>query len=111
MVKEIVFSVIGSSAFTMLLTWALYFRKHKASAQGVEKENDKTEIQNFIQMAREWRETATQWKALADEYQQELIKQSREFTDQVEEMTKTREELQTKLTKAYQEIEQLRKSV
>jgi len=62
-----------------LITWLFARRKNKADAVSIEKTNDRSEIENYQFIAKEWREAAEQWKRLADEYQISLIENSRKF--------------------------------
>lgn len=102
--------IFGSAAVTAFLQWLLYIRKHKAEANSVEKTNDATEIENLVNMAKEWRETAQSWKSLADETQKELIlcKKSEQSTaEKLEALERKVKLLNSKLTRAYKRIEEL----
>lgn len=116
---ELLISTLGGSALTLLLGWALYLRKHKADAAGVEKNNDRTEIDNLKLIVTEWRESATRWKDLADEYQEKFIEQNRkmerffsEFESNRKELVDNRKEIETlkrKLSSANKRIAELEK--
>lgn len=110
---------LSGAALPILLAWLLYFRKHKADAVGAEKNNDRTEIENYKLIAQEWREAAQQWKDLADDYQTKLIENSRKieahfelFEDNKKELDSNRREIQTLkalLQKANKRITELEK--
>ncbi len=110
---------LSGAAIPIFLTWLLYFRKNKASAVGAEKNNDRTEIDNFKLIAQEWREAATQWKDLADETRTELIAERRriesaflKFEDTKKELESNRDEikkLRAELGKAKSRIAELEK--
>lgn len=102
--------VIGSAAFTAIIQWLLYFRKHKADTITVVKSNDATEIQNLVLMVKEWRETATNWKLLADQYQEELIKSRKENGEKIEHLESKVRELSSNLFKAQKRLVQLEKN-
>lgn len=97
--------VLGSSFVTAVLQWFLYKRKHNANAVNIEKTNDRSEIENYQFIAREWREAAEQWKHLADDYQTKLIENSHK----IEELSKEVSIQKGKLTKAYKRIGELEK--
>lgn len=71
---------LGSSIATGFGQWVFYYRKHKATAIGAEKGNDRTEIENYKLIAQEWRESAERWKDMADKYQMELIEYKKELS-------------------------------
>ena len=127
---RIVTLVLSSSVVTLFLSWLLYRQKHKATASGIEKDNDSKEIKNQSQLIEEWREFGLKWKALADEQQEQLIENSKAFTSKLEELSlelaqsniklaesqselaKSKSDLaetNKKLTKAYQRIAELEK--
>ena len=100
----------GAAALTLVLGWLLYLRKHRAAAVGAEKNNDRTEIENYKLIAQEWREAAQQWKDLADEYQTKLTLQSRVIVELEAREAGNRKEinaLKGKLTKALNRITHL----
>jgi hypothetical protein len=116
MTSQLIFSVFGSSAITLFLSWLLYQRKHKATADSLEKNNSSTEIANIVKMATEWRETATIWKNEADQNQAELIKIRKErleeklfFETKLSGQAKDISLLKYRLQKAYKRIEHLEK--
>jgi len=74
-------TALSGAAIPIILAWLLYFRKHKADAVGAEKNNDRTEIENYKLIATEWRETSQVWKDMADEYQMKFREQNRKFEE------------------------------
>lgn len=78
-VLEQVLIGLGGAVAGSFGQWVFYIRKHKATA-------DRSEIENQKLLTREWREAAEQWKDMADEYQIKHIENTRkleEFASQV----------------------------
>ena len=111
MLEQILISFIAA-ATPIFLLWLLYLRKHKAEAVGTEKNNDRTEIENYKLIATEWRETATRWKELADKYETELIESRRVIPQMRNDLDDNKREITTLkglLTKAQNRIVELEK--
>jgi len=97
---------------TGFASWIFARRKNKAEAVGAEKNNDRTEIDNYKLIAQEWREAAERWKDLADEYQKKLIANSRQIEELVTSSITFKKEirtLKTLLAKANKRIAELEK--
>lgn len=87
-------TALSGTAIPIILAWLLYFRKHKADAVGAEKNNDRTEIENYKLIATEWRETSQVWKEMADEYQMKFRYQNRKFEEFLQKAEGTNKELE-----------------
>lgn len=88
---------------TSLITWFFTRKNERAKTGALEKNNDKSEIENYQLVAKEWREAAEQWKKLADEYQLQLIENSKKIGD----LSKELSILKGLLTKANNRIKEL----
>lgn len=75
--QETILIALGTALSTGFAQWIFYRRKHKATAVGAEKQNDRVELDNYKLIAEEWRETAQRWKEMADKYQMELVEEKK----------------------------------
>lgn len=104
-VLSTVLIALGTSLATGFGSWVFFIRKHKADADGAEKTNDRTEIENLKLIVDEWRQSAKTWKEMADEYQQRYVGNARKLEtleDQVGTLTR-------ELRRAQERIEHLEK--
>lgn len=88
---------------TSLITWFFTRKNERAKTKSLEKINDRSEIENYQLVAKEWREAAEQWKQLADEYQLQLIDNSKK----IEALSKEHSILKGQLTRANNRIKEL----
>lgn len=99
---------LGLSLVSGFSGWFFGRAKYQAETRGVERTNDRSEIENLNLIAKEWKEAAMLWKAMADEYQSKAIENMKRIADMEHELHSLRlvvQKQQKQITKLQKDLE------